>query len=62
MGTGVAHWFRPDRRLALEEVQQYLVNMAFRILAADASVLDGVDFIVAPAASRANPTVCTPAS
>lgn len=48
MGTGVAHWFRPDGRLALGEVQQYFVNMAFRILATDATVLEGVDFIVAP--------------
>ncbi|GAA1891698.1 TetR/AcrR family transcriptional regulator [Paeniglutamicibacter psychrophenolicus] len=48
MGTGVAHWFRQDGRLRLEEVQQYFVNMAYRILAVDSTALDGVDFVVAP--------------
>ncbi|MFL4475107.1 TetR/AcrR family transcriptional regulator [Paeniglutamicibacter sp. MACA_103] len=48
MGTGVAHWFRHDGRLQLEEVQQYFVNMAYRILDVDNSTLQGVDFIVAP--------------
>ncbi|WP_264796446.1 TetR/AcrR family transcriptional regulator [Arthrobacter mangrovi] len=48
MGTGVAHWFRADGRLRLEEVQQYFVSMACRILAVEDGELDGVDFVVAP--------------
>ncbi|PQZ94707.1 TetR family transcriptional regulator [Arthrobacter sp. MYb227] len=48
MGTGVAHWFRPNGRLELHEVQQNFVNMAYRVLAADPTLLTGVDFMVAP--------------
>lgn len=59
MGTGVAHWYRQDGRLALEEVQQYFVNMAFRILAADASVLEGVDFIMATRRLESEPVLET---
>lgn len=33
MGTGVAHWYRPDGRLSLHQVQENFVAMAFRILA-----------------------------
>ncbi|MGO2053819.1 TetR/AcrR family transcriptional regulator [Arthrobacter sp. MYb211] len=33
MGTGVAHWYRPDGRLSLSQVQQNFVAMAYRILA-----------------------------
>lgn len=45
MGTGVAHWYRPEGRLRLAEVQQNFVNMACRILAVDPQKLNGVDFI-----------------
>lgn len=65
MGTGVAHWFRSDGRLSLEEVQKYFVNMAFRILAVDPSVLTDVDFIIAPRLLESEPLrerVRTPAS
>lgn len=55
MGTGVAHWFRADGRLRLEEVQQYFVNMAFRLLAVDGAALDGVGFIVAPRRLESEP-------
>jgi len=48
MSTGVAHWFRRDGRLQLEEVQQYFVNMAYRMLAVDRSTIEGVDLIVSP--------------
>jgi len=48
MGTGVAHWFRADGRLRLDEVQQYFVNMACRILDVDAATLDGVGFVIVP--------------
>lgn len=48
MGTGVAHWFRPDGRLGVEEVQRYFVGMACRILSVDVSTLDGVDYVVPP--------------
>ncbi|WP_404287961.1 TetR/AcrR family transcriptional regulator [Glutamicibacter arilaitensis] len=33
MGTGVAHWYRPDGRLSLSQVQENFVAMAYRILA-----------------------------
>ena len=33
MATGVAHWYRPDGRLSLRQVQENFVAMAFRILA-----------------------------
>ncbi|MCW4466915.1 TetR/AcrR family transcriptional regulator [Glutamicibacter sp. MNS18] len=59
MGTGVAHWYRPDGRLALDQVQQYFVNMAFRILAADSSVLEGVDFVIPPRRLASEPDPAT---
>ncbi|MET0871541.1 MAG: TetR/AcrR family transcriptional regulator [Paeniglutamicibacter terrestris] len=48
MGTGVAHWYRPDGRLTLSEVQHNFVDMACKILSADPSTLMGVDFIDPP--------------
>ena len=48
MGTGVAHWYRADGRLRLEEVQRYFVSMACRILDVDQADLEGADFVVVP--------------
>lgn len=63
MGTGVAHWFRPTGRLELHQVQHNFVNMAYRILAADPKVLEGVDFIVAPRRLASEPvSLSIPAS
>ncbi|UTM45817.1 TetR/AcrR family transcriptional regulator [Glutamicibacter mysorens] len=33
MGTGVSHWYRPDGRLSLAEVQLNFISLAMRILA-----------------------------
>lgn len=63
MGTGVAHWFRPNGRLELHEVQQNFVNMAYRVLAADPALLAGVNFIVAPRRLASEPdSLSTPAT
>ncbi|WP_307578852.1 TetR/AcrR family transcriptional regulator [Paeniglutamicibacter psychrophenolicus] len=48
MGTGVAHWYRPDGRLPLADVQHNFVTMACKILSADPSMLEGIDFIRPP--------------
>jgi AcrR family transcriptional regulator len=48
MGTGVAHWYRPDGRLTLTEVQRNFVSMACKILSADSAMLSGIDFIRPP--------------
>lgn len=48
MGTGVAHWYRPDGRLTLAQVQHNFVNMACRILAANPAPLEGADYIRPP--------------
>ena len=44
MCTGVAHWYRPDGRLTLPEIQDYFVRAAFRLVSADYGALDGADF------------------
>ncbi len=56
MGTGVAHWFRADGRLTLAEVQGYFVNMSCKILSADHTLFDGVDYIGQPAVLASEPT------
>lgn len=33
MGTGVSHWYRPDGRLSLAEVQLNFISLAMRLLA-----------------------------
>lgn len=43
MGTGVAHWYRPDGRLELPIVQRFFVDMACRILSVDPASLDGIE-------------------
>ena len=48
MGTGVAHWYRPDGRLDLPTVQRFFVDMACKILSVDPAALDGVDFVRSP--------------
>ena len=48
MGTGVAHWYRPDGRLTLTEVQHNFVSMACKILSADHTLLEGADYIRQP--------------
>ena len=45
MCTGVAHWYRPDGRLTLPEIQDYFVRAAFRLVSADYEALDGADFM-----------------
>lgn len=56
MGTGVAHWYRPDGRLTLVEVQHNFVNMACKILSADQSMLEEIDYIRPPALVQSEPT------
>ncbi|MFF5792461.1 TetR/AcrR family transcriptional regulator [Paeniglutamicibacter sp. NPDC012692] len=56
MGTGVAHWYRPDGRLTLTEVQHNFVNMACKILSADRALLDGAGYIRQPALLASEPT------
>jgi AcrR family transcriptional regulator len=48
MGTGVAHWYRPDGRLPLPLVQQFFVETACRILSVDPAVLIGIDYVATP--------------
>ncbi|MDO5744180.1 MAG: TetR/AcrR family transcriptional regulator, partial [Micrococcaceae bacterium] len=55
MGTGVAHWYRPDGRLSLAEVQQNFVAMAFKILSAKRSLLEGIDHIPHPPVMSSEP-------
>jgi AcrR family transcriptional regulator len=55
MGTGVAHWYRPDGRLTLSEVQHNFVMMACKILSADRSMLAGIDFIHPPVQLASEP-------
>ncbi|GAA5228372.1 TetR/AcrR family transcriptional regulator [Paeniglutamicibacter antarcticus] len=55
MGTGVAHWYRPDGRLALAEVQHNFVAMAFKILSAKRSLLEGIDYIHPPPVVASEP-------
>jgi AcrR family transcriptional regulator len=45
MGTGVAHWYRPDGRLELPVVQRFFVDMACKILSVDPAALDGIDYV-----------------
>ncbi|MFC9840465.1 TetR/AcrR family transcriptional regulator [Rhodococcus sp. NPDC127530] len=45
MCTGVAHWYRPGGRLNLDDVQQYFVGAACRLIAVDRSELDGADYL-----------------
>ncbi|GAA1884157.1 hypothetical protein GCM10009715_33060 [Paeniglutamicibacter psychrophenolicus] len=55
MGTGVAHWYRPDGRLTLSEVQHNFVMMACKILSADRSMLAGINFIHPPVQLASEP-------
>ncbi|EMR00389.1 TetR/AcrR family transcriptional regulator [Paeniglutamicibacter gangotriensis] len=55
MGTGVAHWYRPDGRLGLTEVQHNFVAMACKILSADQSMLEGIEFIRPPVRLSSEP-------
>lgn len=55
MGTGVAHWYRPDGRLTLSEVQHNFVMMACKILSADRSMLAGTNFIHPPVQLASEP-------
>ncbi len=55
MGTGVAHWYRPDGRLTLPEVQHNFVMMACKILCANRSMLAGIDFIHPPVLLASEP-------
>lgn len=48
MGTGVAHWYRPEGRLDLPDVQKFFVDMACKVLAVDPAALDGIDYVHAP--------------
>lgn len=48
MGTGVAHWYRPDGRLELPTVQRFFVDMACKILSVDPAVLHGIDYVRLP--------------
>lgn len=48
MGTGVAHWYRPDGRLDLPPVQRFFVDMACKILSVDPVVLHGIDYVRLP--------------
>ena len=48
MGTGVAHWYRPNGRLDLPVVQQFFVDMSCRILSVDPSALNGITYVQAP--------------
>lgn len=48
MGTGVAHWYRPDGRLPLPTVQRFFVEMTCRLLSVDPAYLDGVDYVRDP--------------
>lgn len=59
MGTGVAHWYRPDGRLTLAEVQHNFVMMACKILSAEHSRLDGIDFIRPPVLLGSEPLTST---
>lgn len=56
MGTGVAHWYRPDGRLTLIEVQHNFVAMACKILSANQTMLDGIDYIRPPVVVASEPT------
>ncbi|RAX48309.1 TetR/AcrR family transcriptional regulator [Arthrobacter sp. AQ5-05] len=55
MGTGVAHWYRPDGRLTLSEVQHNFVMMACKILSADRSMLAGINLIHPPVQLASEP-------
>lgn len=48
MGTGVAHWYRPDGRLELSTVQRFFVDMACKILSVAPDALDEIDYIRPP--------------
>jgi TetR/AcrR family transcriptional regulator, cholesterol catabolism regulator len=48
MGTGVAHWYRPEGRLDLPTVQGFFVDMACKILSVDPVALDGIDYVRPP--------------
>jgi AcrR family transcriptional regulator len=48
MGTGVAHWYRPDGRLDLPTVQRFFVDMACKILSVEPAALDGIDYVRPP--------------
>lgn len=56
MGTGVAHWYRPDGRLSLAQVQHNFVAMAFKILSAKRSLVEGIDYIQPPPVMSSEPT------
>ena len=55
MGTGVAHWYRPDGRLDLPTVQRFFVEMACKILSVDPAALAGVDYVRLPAGLDSEP-------
>jgi len=61
MGTGVAHWYRPDGRLDLPLVQRFFVDMACKILSVDPAALDGIDYVRTPTRldSEPHPTSAT---
>lgn len=56
MGTGVAHWYRPDGRLTLTEIQHNFVTMAGKLLSADHTLLEGADYIGSPVFLSSEPT------
>jgi AcrR family transcriptional regulator len=55
MGTGVAHWYRPDGRLDLPTVQRFFVDMACKILSVDPAVLYGIDYVRRPTGLDSEP-------
>ncbi|WP_312870858.1 TetR/AcrR family transcriptional regulator [Gordonia asplenii] len=48
MCTGVAHWYRPDGRVQLVEVQNFFVNVACRMVSINRDEIAGVEFLETP--------------
>jgi AcrR family transcriptional regulator len=59
MGTGVAHWYRPEGRLELPVVQRFFVDMACKILSVDPAALDGIDYVRRPKRLPSEPHTTT---
>lgn len=62
MGTGVAHWYRPDGRLTLTQVQHNFVLMACKLLSADRSMLKDFNYHREPETVPSEPRTVLPAS
>ncbi|WP_417365551.1 TetR/AcrR family transcriptional regulator [Glutamicibacter arilaitensis] len=57
MGTGVSHWYRPDGRLSLAEVQLNFISLAMRLLAVPDEFPLPPEELPAPQVIASEPTI-----